>query len=159
MFVVSVATGGRGSDEFYRAVSTIIPTLVLTLALTGRFFMAPGAIRIAAEHVMGRHQPTAFLEPAGTGPAEHAKALEQLLAQLERDRRAAAEMPVTAIAFAAGIFVLLGLTVGEAMALAAVASQKQNVVFLAFTCAALAGGFAAVLGVAVIGPMSEASTN
>jgi hypothetical protein len=125
-----------GSPAFYSTAAGIIPTLLLTLAVTSRFF-----------HVAT--MPAAVVRPGldleelkRTAPERYKEVLELATAK----RR-------TESFYAFWVFALLAL--GEACAVGAVATDQQAWGLFGVICGALAAGFTAIGFIAFVGPSLE----
>jgi hypothetical protein len=165
----------EGTPDFYRAASSIIPTLLLTLAVAGRFFLPGGAPQdefISDSEWLERQE-----EHQGSWPETLKLAEEQLSkedfdsfresieaswskSQLarERSRQRGEEFHRRATRIFGGVVLLL-LGLGEASALGALASGTEDSALFAVICGSMAAGFAAVAFLAMVGPVPESDSS
>lgn len=165
-FIVLVSVGTEGSSDFYRAASSIIPTLLLTLAVGGRFFL-PGPTPALESP---RQEYLSFLDiqrseierrRATLPPEEVSRTLEVIDREQDQTRlylaryRVYAEKAHRLRARIFGGVVLLLLGAGEAAALVAIASENESPTLFALACGAITAGFAGVAVLAFAGPVAE----
>jgi hypothetical protein len=165
VFFVLILVGTEGSPDFYRAASSIIPTLLLTLAVAGRFFLLsplPATSYPSEEFLSNIEKARSTMETARRDPSFFTKEqLGEMLDVLGRTssyvehRREVAERKhhLWTRLFAGGLLLLLGA--GEAAALGAIASETESPILFATACGAMAAGFAGVAFVALAGPLPE----
>jgi hypothetical protein len=149
VWVVLILAGSDGSPDFYRAASSIIPTLLLTLAVAGRFFLPdPSRVRLY-EQAYRRHlglEPGEEFGPGTPGYFEHDHRRTQMLAAMNRR--------MTRLF---GSVVLLLLAAGETAALWAIAVESTSPFLFASAASAIAAGFTGIVFVAMAGPVPEAA--
>lgn len=165
VFFALILVGTEGSPDFYRAASSIIPTLLLTLAVAGRFFLLsplPATTYPSEEFLSNIEKARSSMETARREPSFFTKEqLGEMLDVLGRTsnylerRRAVAERRhhLWTRLFAGVLLLLLGA--GEAAALGAIASENESPTLLATASGAMAAGFTGVAFVALAGPLPE----
>jgi hypothetical protein len=174
VFVLLMLVETEASGDFYKAASSIIPTLLLTLAVAGRFFLpgpAEGFItmperRLRSEWAAAEAATRSEIESQRTtAPSEEIyRALEDLEREHQRMElyweRAEARAALINLysrymfrTFAGVVLLLLGA--GEIAALWAIATETESTFLFAVASGAIAAGFAGVAVVAFVGPVAE----
>jgi hypothetical protein len=143
--------GVAGRPEFYRAAISVIPTLLLTLAVQGRFFRLSAFARSPLyEELRHRHITTEHLRSLGFGPPRWA-----LWLFLYSVRRTATPFGTARYA----LILLLMLAGGEGAAFYVVGVGSPSSFFLGAVAASMAAAFLAIGTLALFGGLPEAAAD